>query len=341
MADFVYPTSAELQEIAQALLPRLEADRPVFKFFPIVDVDEYLLMWEQRDRYTGLQQVRGLNGEFPKVKQTGLRRYQMEPGVYGEHEPIDEAQLTMRRKPGTFGSPADISDLVVPVQEKMLVRRLDRQEWMVWTMLATGSISVPGPTGAILHQDSYTLQTFTPTVAWSSTSTATPFANFRAVQILARGYSVDFGGKAMAFMNQSTFNYLALNTNAADIYGRRVAGLATANNLRDINSLLQGDNLPEIVIYDRGYLDEDENFHLFIPTGTVIVIGQRPGGQPIGDYAMTRNANNPGMAPGAFMAVQDTGEYNAQYPRQLRVYDGHSGGVRVYYPSAIAVMNVG
>src|SRR5262245_32302838 len=298
-----------------------------------------MIMWEQLDRYTGLQQVRGLNGEFPVVPPTGSKRYAMRPGVYGEFEPIDEAQLTQRRVLGSFNKPIVINDLVMPVQQKLLQRRYDRIEWMIWMLLSTGTLTVPSPNGAVLHTDSYTTQTFTASVPWSTAATATPSANFRSVQILARGYSVDFGSVAKAFMNQATFNYLALNTNNADLYGRRVQGLATANNLAAINDLLQGDNLPAIVIYDRGYLDDQANFRLFIPDNTVIVIGKRPAGQPVGNYVYTRNANNPDLRPGAFMYVDDSGARQS-FPRTINVFDGHNGGLKVFYPSAIVKMSV-
>lgn len=345
MANFVYPTSAQLKEIEQDLLPRLEADRPVFAFCPIVDEDAYVLMWEQRDNYTGLQQIRGLNGEFPRVKKTAINRYTMEPGVYGEFEPIDEAALTMHRRVGTFADPVDISDLVMPIQDKLLQRRLDRIESSIWTMLATGTLTVPGPNGTNLYADSYTLQTFSAVVPWATHATATPAADFRAVQILGRGHSVDFGSKAQAFMNQATFNDLALNTNSQDLYGRRVSGLATPNNLADINALLQGDNLPQIVIYDRGWLTDGPAggpfpFNLYIPNNKVIVIGVRPAGQPVADYAMTRNANNPDLGPGAYMEVVDSIQNQGKPPRQLEVYDGHNGGQRIYWPSAIVTMSV-
>src|SRR6185437_3058522 len=138
MAEFTYPTNAELREIAQDLLPRLAADRPVFDLMPIQEPDAFLVMWEQEDSYTGLQQVRGLNGAPPKVVRVGLKRYQMQGGVYGEYIPLDETELTVRRQYGTFATPVDISDLVMRAQRQLLVRRLDRIETIVWTLLSSG-----------------------------------------------------------------------------------------------------------------------------------------------------------------------------------------------------------
>lgn len=337
MADFLYPTSAELREIAADYLPNLLSARPVFEIFPIREVDQALIMWEQEDNYTGLQQVRGLDGQPPKVSKLGVSRYQMTPGVYGEFSLIDETELTIRRAYGTFGAPISIDDLVLREQRRLLGRRLDRIESIVWTLLTTGTFSVPGPAGAILHTDSYTMQTYAATVPWATSATATPLADFRAIQLRARGHSVDFGPSATAWMNQVTANRLFTNTNNADIYGRRTAGLGTYNSEAQINQLLAGDGLPQIRIYDRGYLDDTKTFQPFLPDGVVDVVGRRTDGAPVGEYQMTRNANNPGLAPGAYMRVVDDAD---EIPRQIAVHDGHNGGPTLLYPSAIVRMNV-
>lgn len=342
MAEFTYPTNAELREIAQDLLPRLAADRPVFEFMPIEEPDAFLVMWEQEDSYTGLQQIRGLNGSPAKVQRVGLKRYQMQGGVYGEFIPLDETELTVRRQYGTFATPVDLSDLVMRAQRQLLVRRLDRIETILWTLLSTGTFSVPGPAGAILHQDSFSLQTFTAAVPWSTVATATPLADLRAVQILARGHSVRFDRTSQLFVNQITANTILSNTNSADLFGRRVSGLATVNSIPQLNELLTMDNLPNIVPYDMGYLADpavpggSSTFVPFIANGTGVVIGKRTDGAPIGNFQMIRNANNPDLGPGAYMKIIDRGEF--QVPRSIEVHDGLSGGPAIWFPSAVVKM---
>ena len=342
MAEFTFPTNAELREIAQDLLPRLAADRPVFDFMPIEEPDAFLVMWEQEDSYTGLQQIRGLNGAPPKVSRVGLKRYQMQGGVYGEYIPLDETELTVRRQYGTFATPVDISDLVMRAQRQLLVRRLDRIETILWNLLTTGTFSVPGPAGAILHQDSFSLQTFTASVPWSTAATATPLADLRAVQLLARGHSVRFDRTAQLFVNQITANTILANTNSADLFGRRVSGLATVNSIPQLNELLTMDNLPNIVPYDMGYLADPatpggtSTFNPFIANGTAVVIGKRTDGAPIGNFQMIRNANNPDLGPGAYMKVIDRGEI--EVPRAIEVHDGLSGGPAIWFPSAVVKM---
>lgn len=338
MAEFTFPTNSELSEIAQDYLPRLMADRPIFQILPINEPDAYLVMWEQEDNYTGLQQIRGLNGAPPKVAKIGVKRFQMQPGVYGEFTPIDEVELTVRRQYGTYNVPIDISDLVMKAQRQLLVRRLDRIEQIGWLLIGTGTFSIPGFGGAIQHTDTYSVQTFTASVAWGTPGTSTPLADLRAVQLLARGHSVRFDASSRVYVNQVTANQILSNTNSADIFGRRVTGLATVNSIPQLNELLSLDGLPNIVIYDQGYINDAGTFVPFIPNNQAIVVGRRADGAPIGNFQMVRNANNPGLAPGAYMKVIDRGEI--EVPRSIEVHDGFSGGPALYFPSAIVKMAV-
>jgi hypothetical protein len=339
VSAFLYPTSAELEEVARDFLPRLEEGRVGLQLFPRRSVDSHLLLWEQRDNFQGLAQVRGLNGEPPKVKRVGHKQYQMVPGVYGEFVEIQEDEITTRRRVGDFAAPIDLSDLVGEADQQLIVRELDRLEWIVWTLLTTGTFAVSNQQGAVTHTDSYTTQTFTAGTAWTTFATATPLANFRAVQLLSRGHSVNFGGGATAYMNRTTFNNMISNTNANDIAGRRASGLLTVLNLPEVNKVLAGEDLPQVQIYDQGYYDETGTFQLFIPNAKVVLVGQRPNNAPVGEYRFTRNANNPGLAPGPYRMIEDTLEMNRP-PRKLAVHRGHNGGLALFFPSAVVLMSV-
>jgi hypothetical protein len=336
MADLTYPSAIELAQIAQTLAPRLTADRPIFDIFPMRPVDSHLLEWDQMDNFIGLQQIRGLNGEPPRVKQIGGKRYLMVPGVYGEFALLDEQQLTTRRPWGTFTGTIDVSDLVLEKQNQLLQRRYDRIELTGWTLLATGTFSVSDG-ASVLHTDSYTTQTFAAGTAWATVATSTPLADFRAVQLKSRGLSVNFGAGGRAYMNRTTFNSLLSNTNANDFGGRKAQFGESINGPLGVNRVMAADDLPEIVIYDMGYIDDTNTFQLYIPNNKVIVVGQRPAGQVVGEYRFTRNANNPDMAPGPYMKTVDDPN---RIPRSIEVHDGHSGGPVMYFPSAIVVMTV-
>lgn len=340
MADFLYPTSAELKAVAQEKLPRLIKDRRIFQYFTLNDVESHRLMWEQRDNYLGLQQARGLGGAPAKVKRIGAKRYDMEPGVYGEFIELDETELTLRRKWATFGTPIDVKDLVMEAQEQLLQRRLDRIEQIGWTLLSAGTFSVSKPGGGVVHTDTFPIQTFTASVGWGTSATATPLANFRAIKLLARGKSTSFGPESKALMNQVTFNKMVTNTNANDLAGRRVTGLLSPLNKEEINKILLGEGLPqvEIVDFEEGYFTDGGTWTPFIADDKVLVVGKRPAGQPIAEYRMTLNLNNPNGGAGAYMKVIDHGD--KRVPRSIEVHDGHNGGPVIYFPGSVVSMAV-
>lgn len=335
MADFVYPTSAALKEIEQVKLPTLVQADPIFSILPIVEEDSHILMWEQEDNWTGLQQLRGLGGAPGEVQKVGSSRYLVTPGVYGERTTLDETELTIGRTPGTFNQPINISRLVMRDQDRLLARRLDRLKYIGWQLVTTGAYNVSGPNG-IVHADSYTLQTLAGS-DWSNPATATPLADFRAMQLKSRGKSVSFGADAKAYMNRVTLNRMLSNTNTNDLAGKRTSGLATVMSLADINTILAGEGLPQIVVHDDGYLNDAGTFVPWIADGVVTVVGRRTNGAAIGDYCMTRNANNPNAAPGTYTKVDDDPR---RVPRTIYVHDGHNGGPRLYFPSAIVNMSV-
>jgi hypothetical protein len=335
MPTYSYPTSAELTVIGQDFMGAMtkgpETD-PIFGYFPITEVRNHLLEWEQKDNYRGLQMVRGLNGEPGRVASIGGRRYVMRPGVYGEYMPIAEDEITTRRQWGTFGTPIDLDDIVTEKTEQLVAREVARIRKMLWDLVIAGTFSVTGPTGAILHTDSYTTQTASAAVAWATVATATPLVDLRSVALLARGHSTSFGRRAVGYANQVTVNNLLKNTNAADL-----GGLRTMNGpytLADLNRIFLANDLPTIEVMDDGYYDDSGTFQLYIPNSKVAIFGTRPAGQPIGEYRHTLNANNPNSAPGPYDIVYESPEP----PKEVRVHRGQNGGPVIYWPSAIVVL---
>ena len=336
MTTFTFPTASELRAVEADKITRLITDRPIFDLMPMSDIDTATLVWEQRDNVLGLQQARGIGGPPLRVNNLGMKQWGVTPGYYGEFVRLDEVQLTLRRQYGSFNQPIKIDDLVMEAQDQLLERRLDRVEFTGWTLFTTGTFNSLGPSGQVMHTDSYTFQTFTAGVAWTTPATSAPLANLRTIQLLSRGHSVSFGRKAVLYINRVTSNALLANTNSADLFGRRTAGLGTFENLGQINDLLLGEDLPEIRIYDEGYLRESDGaFVPFIANNKGVLIGRRSSGVAIGQYQMTRNANNADLAPGAYMKVVDSLETSQPVPRTIDVHDGHNGGPAIFYPNAV------
>jgi hypothetical protein len=338
MANYTFPTPAELRTVEQELIPSLTAADPVFDVFPMKNNDTDLLIWEKKDNWLGLMQNRGLNGRPPIVKPPGAKQFIQTPSYYGEVRAIDEIELTRRRRFGSLTATINLDDLVREAQDFLLMRQLNRIRKTCWDLLTTGVTIVLDASGVVVEEYTYTQRIYNAAVTWATSATATPLLDFRNVALQSAGYSVSFGPGAKAYMNQFTANNLFGNTNNADIYGRRTAGLGTFNSPKQVNELLTGDNLPSIVIYDRGYLDDNSVFQRFIPTGKVIVVGERISGVSLGEFRMTLNANNPNMESGPYTKVIDRGDHIV--PRIIEVHRGFNGGPVMYFGSAVIVMNV-
>lgn len=340
MPTFTYPTNAILMEIAQDFLPQLMLNDPIFSYMPIVMQPAELVIWEQEDSSKGLQGVRGIDGQPNRVKPLGGKRFSMEPGSYGDVSIVGATELTRLRNYGTFGDTISLDKIIAKRQRQLLDRQIKRLCQIGWTLFSTGTFSNFNKYGQVAHTDTYSMQSYTAGIPWSTVATATPLQNLREVLLLARGHSVVFDSSATAFMNQVTFQALSRNINAADIYGTRTAGLATVIGINDINNVLLLNGLPKIAVYDKGYLNDSNTFIPYIPNNTVIVFGNREDGESIAQYQMTPCAEREDLGPGQYSRVTDSINSNNGVPREIQVHLGHNGGPALLFPSAVVRMTV-
>lgn len=343
MSQYVYPTSNELIAIDQQNLPTQRADDPIFGILPPISKNVSQLTWEQDDNYFGLMQIRGYNGVPPRVNQVGMNQYQARPGVYGEEMAIDEQEVTERRKMGSFAEPTDVSDLVMKRSKQLMHRMLEREAVLGWNLLINGFFEIQSSlTGGIVHKDSYTQRLYAATVPWiANPTTATPLQNFRDVELFSRGFSINLGSPATAWMNRKTFNGLVANKNPNDLFGQRTGGLFSAGmeaglNLASINSILMGEGLPQIKVYDGFYYDDANNLVLKIPDSKVLVEGRRTDGARLGNWVYTRNRGNADLAAGPTYKVYET---PGAIP-DVMVYRGFNGCHQLLFPSGFIVMSV-
>lgn len=339
---YTYQTSATLTKISQNLIENVTLDDPIFKLFPLTLHNTWKLRWEIDNNDVGLMKLRGLGGEPTRITYVGSNIYEAEPGAYGEFWSIGEEELTTAAMYMNIAEPVDVSGLISRAQGRLTKRQYKRMRTIAWTLALTGTFSVPLPTGGIGHTDSYTPQTLTVSPLWSATTTATPLANLRDVQpVYGRGTSNWFGSGSEAWMNTKTLNYLLANTNASDLGGKRVEGGNTLNTIDGIRAIMVGQGAPTIMPYDEGYLDDAGTFQMYIPDGKVLLIAKRPDNEPPGEFMMTRNANNPGYAPGEYAKTMDyTSGPAEQIPPHIDVHQGFNGGPTMKRPGQLLVLTV-
>jgi hypothetical protein len=343
--QFTYPTSSSLMKIEQDKMAVLRPSAAIAKVFPEMTEDSWLIAWEQLDNYAGLMQPRGLNNAPLPVKPIGIREMVTTPGVYSDMLLIDERKLTTRRQIGTYGTPADVSDLVTEGSDQLASRDFSRVDYMCWTLLQTGTYSATDRRGVVVHQIQYAPQTYNAGVGWGTTATATPLADFRTVNNLGGlGTDARFDASAVAYMTRAKYNQLISNTNAADLGGRRDQYGATYNNLGDVNRLFLAQDLPQIEIVQDGFFDDVPTsgtygqFVKYLLDNKVVVVGKRPTGS-VGRFYLVKNVNNPTGAPGRYFKINDLG-IDASGPRRIELHRGHNSAPVILFPRAIYVMNV-
>lgn len=340
--NFTYPTTIELQEIQRVFQPQFVAEDPIFEFFPIVTKNSWRLKWRQRDNFIGLQNVRGLGGEFQVVNKVGAKEYDMEPSVYGEAIQWGEEELTEKAQMASLTEPVSINDEITEGVQQLEFRQTMRIRHSLWTMLATGAVRVTDKTGAIKAEYQYPFTQVNAAVAWATRATATPFADLTGLRRRAAGIGATFGSGAKVFINAIDFEHLALNANPNDLFGRRSNVGATINSIADVNKLLREQgadpDLPEIAVWDGGHYSNATTFQRHIPTGTAIVLGRRLDGSPLGEYRVTRNLNNDGGAAGFYQRFRDLREQRS--PPVFELEQGHNGGIVVWYTQPIIRLNL-
>jgi hypothetical protein len=339
MPTYIYPDAVEIEEVEQKLLPVLTADDPIFGVFPFDSSDSDLLIWEQKDNFKGLQNLRGYNGRPLNITRAGSSRYIAEPGIYGDKVTLDERELSQRRRWATLsGGPINVTDMVGEAFEQLLTRRLNLVKKILWDLLISGSFSVAsGSVPGVTYTGSYTQQAYTPSVVWSTLATSTPLADMRTYRSFEAGQSCSFGATAVQLMNYVTANYLLNNTNANDLGGKRMGGGNTSNSLKDVNAILIMNDLPPVVIHNGGYIDESGTFNYFIPNGKVAVVGNRTTGRKAGRYRYTRNINSPNAAAAPYSRVIAKGDN--EIPVSVEVHDGHNGGPVLQFPGSLIKVN--
>lgn len=336
-----YPTNAELTEIDPVLLAAELVNDPLLGpggLFPMEETDADKVVWEQRDAYLGLAQFRGLNGDPPRVKRIGAKRYEMNPGVYGEFTTVDEYEMTRRAQPATWATPVNVDDLVMDCEEQLMTRQTNRMRQVTYALLTQGIFTVLDANGSVVHQDAYNINIYTPSVSIALPATATPLADLRAIPILARGTSSLAGAGAELWVNQVTANQILAVTNTADLRGERLDNDRTAQSISDVNLIFTRNGLPNIRIVEDGYYTDAGVWTMYIPDGTGVYVGRRANGAPLGAFRLTKNASAP-SGRGVYAKVIPRGmSEDSPPPAKIEVHRGFNGGTVIWYPGSVFII---
>lgn len=340
-AQYAYPTAYELRRIEQDLLPTLTEDDPAFDMFPITTIDAPKILWEQRDNPYGLMPARSINATAQFIQLLGGNRFEMDPGRYSAYTMLPESVIEQMRDYGVYHEPMNLEEHVMVAQDRLLDIRLKRMRWIIWTLITSGAYTIFAPNGGIVETNTYPFQSLVTAVPWTNLNNSTPLADMRYAKTLQTGHSIRFDRASKAFCNFNTMNAMLANNNQADLGGKRRDVGATFNSLENVNEVFTANDLPAIEAYQEGYYDASGTFQLYIPNNIVVMVGRRTNGETVGEFQMTRNAANADAAPGPYTFVTDSIQTGVPVPRTVRVDDGFNGGVAMWYPNAVIIINVG
>jgi len=335
------PTAAEIQQLQMELFPRYLEGRLGLDIMPFAETELSAIVLQQPDIFKGLQAFRGLGKPTLNVPE----RYNpygtlchVEPGYYGEHDEIGEEIMTKWAQPNSCGQSLDISQYTTWIQQRLLERRANRIEYNIWQTLVFGRYTALNQAGQVIHEAQFNVTNVSAAIPWTNFLGSFPLRDFRQVQLLGRGTSARFDSCAKAYMNRETANLLFSNTNPNDV-GR--VGLSACCNFmsqEQINQQFAAQGLPQVVIYDEGFVDDNGGFNTYIPFGYVVIIGCRPNNVPVGHYWLTRNAVGCAVSSGFWQKLTDS--CDREVPRRIKIYDGHNGGPALEYPRMDVVLRV-
>ncbi|QQS31866.1 MAG: major capsid protein [Acidobacteriota bacterium] len=346
MLTLTFPTNAELNEVVQAFQddPSQHIGAGIL---PINTSMAQKVRWDERDHDRGLTAPHVMGTDPKTDTRQGHKTYEYEPIPFKETDLLKESEILRSRELGTLAGTLDLSSEIARIARDRFNKTMARIEKLRWDTLK-GAIAIDE--NGVKVNETFAVQTHSPLVDWDTLATAKPLADFNALKLKFRKTGATAAG-AKAYMNQVTANWLLENQNAADLKGFQNQNFAhLPYSVEEMNKILAVRGLPEIVVYDGGYVNENDTFVPFLADAEVIVIGKRPAGQNVGDFMSTpslHNSANGQPAPGYFSIIEVNGQPSeavgsvsmgqlgsAKNPK-VEITGGIYGGTRLLYPKSV------
>lgn len=252
---------------------------------------------------------------------------------------INEAKLLNARAAGSYNKRAG-RDLVVQAALQLDTRLETRMEWLRWQAAMNGKIIINdnGVNFTVSYgiPDSNKIDYSSDASRKWTASTSDPQNDIDEWLKLFRGSGAE--GKTLYF-NSDTAGVMAQNDKIRDMLKQcNYAGMLSTSNITQALKML----FPKLtfVVYDGGYLDESKAFKMFIPDGTILMIGEYAG-EKLMDFVTTLSLHNGGLnkpQPGKFSMVKDRSSSNENPYIELLV--GLYGLPRVFHPNWLVTAKV-
>lgn len=341
-----FPTNQELNQVVQAF----EVDPKEYIGKEILPDNEsmyQIVEWDERDADRGLTAPHVM-GTDPKTDvRQGSKKHSYTPLCFKETDILKESEILRSRELGTLNGTLDMSREVAKIAKDRFVKTEGRKEKLRWDTLK-GQISINE--NGVVVEETFNVQGYSFTTGWDVLDDATPLRDLNAMKLLFRGTGASAQG-AKLYVSQETANFLLENNNPDDLKGFQNSNFVRVGySVEDVNKILTARGLPEIVVYEGGYIAENGDFKQFLETGDFVLVGKRPAGQSVGDWMSTPSLHNHknGMpAPGYFSIIEVNGQPSEQVGAvsfdqlgssknpKVEITGGEYGGTRLIYPKSV------
>lgn len=307
-------TAALMPDITWAKM-RFGSD-PLLALLPVSYTDAGKVQWDQYESPFGLIPLRGVDAAPDLVRMPGLKTYEAAPGFYGMVTELRESEMTFEREPNTVNEPLDVGKRLGKLTLDASTMLVNRFRQTAAQLLVDGEFTNVNGSGELTHHykiENY--QAFAPAndgntgPGWAADPVnADPIGDliYWQTKKLNKGTDADFGKDSRILVNPTVindfWNTTAVRNRFVSKFGASILrGDGERPNLdgdQSINALLAGMGLPPFVVYKEGYYEtEDEakegdpdDFVYAIADKSLIWMGVRPEGQPIGAMKLTRHA---------------------------------------------------
>lgn len=326
-----FPTTRELTHIVR----NRSVDPKRFigaGFCPVTDHYAKDIEYDVLEASTGMTKAHNVGTDPKVVKLPGQTLKRMGTGYWKETYRINEAELLYARQAGTINQRAG-RDLVLKRSLEMDDRLETRLEWLRWQPPVAGQVVVDE--NGVKYTVDYGIPAANkPELAgnaqWSDTVNSDPITNITTWLMLFRGT----GARGVeAYFNMNVASYLAKNAVIRELLKQtQYAMNLSAENIDKALKLL----FPKLdfTMYDEGFVDDNGNFHPFIPDDRFVIRGQGQTNELVMDFASTISLHNGTLdnpQPGKFAVIED--ESTKQKNPHIDITVGIYGLPRLFHPN--------
>lgn len=346
-------TSSELFQLAREVMQTLPEGMLGLKLMPDEnsDHDEYILL--QKRPFAGRVQWRGLNQDArptrtPMAYENRACIYRA--GYWAEYQEIDEEMLRTRAKPGTFNARFDLIDFERELMMDMSMKIHQLKESQIWQVLVNGYLEERNDEGITVWSQRYKIIRARFAISACNREESTPLADLACIARSVVGASgAMFDTRARMYANSRTWECLLRNTNPLDIGRMSLSACCDAVGMQRLAQFFSARNLPQPVVYDGIWRDDNNRINYYIPTGKIVMIGVRPDNQTFGHYfqapTLLQCGNDTTQGHGAFVIRQDNACEKALFSwggrRIIRWTYGLYGIPIIKHPTSIIVVDTG